>query len=135
MGLDFRDYNNDGFPDIVFAALPNQTFPVFQNTGRGEFKEVTTPSGMRNLSRMLSGFGVGLYDFDNDGWKDVFVTGGHVEAHDTPGQAVDRYDIVFRNLGSIGKWEALTEAAGLDASPKARHRGCAFADLDGDGRI
>ena len=135
MGLDFRDYNNDGLPDIVFAALPNQTFPVFQNTGKGEFKEVTTPSGMRNLSRTLSGFGVGLYDFDNDGWKDVFVSGGHVEAHDTPGQPVNRYNTVFRNLGSSGKWEGLTEAAGFDASPRARHRGCAFADLDGDGRI
>src|SRR5690349_9545972 len=43
MGLDFRDYNNDGYPDIVFVALPNQTFPVFQNTGKGDFKEVTTP--------------------------------------------------------------------------------------------
>lgn len=135
MGLDFRDYNNDGYPDIVFAALPNQTFPVFQNTGKGEFKEVTTPSGMRSQSRTLSGFGVGLYDFDNDGWKDAFVSGGHVEAHDTPGQPVDRYNTVFRNLGSDGKWEALTEAAGFDASPKARHRGCAFADLDGDGRV
>ena len=113
----------------------NQTFPVFQNTGKGEFKEVTTPSGMRTQSRMLSGFGVGLYDFDNDGWKDVFVSGGHVEAHDTPGQPVDRFNTVFRNSGESGKWEALSEAAGFDASPKARHRGCAFADLDGDGRI
>lgn len=135
MGLDFRDYNNDGFPDIVFAALPNQTFPIFQNTGKSEFKETTTPSEMRTLSRMLSGFGVGMYDFDNDGWKDIFVSGGHVEVHDTPGQPVDRYNTVFRNLGASGKWEALTEAAGFDASPKARHRGCAFADLDGDGRI
>jgi len=135
MGLDFRDYNNDGYPDIVFAALPNQTFPVFQNTGKGEFREVTSPSGMRSLSRMQSGFGVALYDFDNDGWKDAFVSGGHVEAHDTPGQPVDRYNMVFRNSGSSGKWDLLTEAAGFDAFPKARHRGCAFADLDGDGRI
>lgn len=135
MGLDFRDYNNDGYADIVFAALPNQTFPVFQNNGKGEFKEVTTPSGMRSQSRTLSGFGVGMYDFDNDGWKDVFVSGGHVEAHDTPGQPVERYNTVFRNLGASGKWEALMEAAGFDASPKARHRGCAFADLDGDGRV
>lgn len=135
MGLDFRDYNNDGYADIVFAALPNQTFPVFQNNGKGGFKEVTTPSGMRSQSRTLSGFGVGMYDFDNDGWKDVFVSGGHVEAHDTPGQPVERYNTVFRNLGASGKWEALMEAAGFDASPKARHRGCAFADLDGDGRV
>jgi hypothetical protein len=149
MGLDFRDYNNDGYPDIVFVALPNQTFPIFENTGKflqddgrggqiatkGEFKEVTSSSGMRDLSRPMSGFGVGLFDFDNDGWKDVFVSRGHVESHDMPGQPVDHWNTVFRNLGPSGKWRALTEEAGFDAAPKKRHRGCAFADLDGDGRI
>ena len=135
MGLDFRDYNNDGYPDIVFVALPNQTFPVFQNTGKGDFKEVTTPSGMRDLSRPASGFGVALYDFDNDGWKDEFVSGGHVESHDMPGQPVNHWNMVFRNLGASGKWQFLTKEAGFDAAPKQRHRGCAFADLDGDGRI
>jgi hypothetical protein len=135
MGLDFRDYNNDGYPDIVFVALPNQTFPIFQNTGKGDFKEVTSPSGMRDLSRSMSGFGVALYDFDNDGWKDVFVSRGHVESHDMPGQPVDHWNTVFRNLGASGKWQALTEEAGFNAAPKKRHRGCAFADLVGDGRI
>ncbi len=42
MGLDFRDFNNDGYPDIAFVALNNQTFPLFQNTGKGDFHEVTT---------------------------------------------------------------------------------------------
>jgi hypothetical protein len=51
-----------------------------------------------------------------------------------PGQPAEQTDFVFRNLGASGKWQALTEDAGL-AGPKARHRGCAFADLDGDGRI
>jgi hypothetical protein len=135
MGLDFRDYNNDGYPDIVFVALPSQTFPVFQNTAKGDFKETTTASGMRDLSRKMSGFGPALYDFDNDGWKDIFVSGGHVESHDMPGQPVNHYNTVFRNLGANGKWDAFTEEAGFDAAPKARHRGCAFGDLDGDGRV
>src|SRR6185503_16753866 len=56
-------------------------------------------------------------------------------AHDTPGQPVNHWNTVFRNLGKNGKWQALTEQAGFDAGPKGRHRGCAFADLDGDGRI
>jgi enediyne biosynthesis protein E4 len=135
MGLDFRDYNNDGYPDIIFVALPNQTFPIFQNTGKGDFKEVTSPSGMRNLSRPMSGFGAGLYDFDNDGWKDLFVSRGHVESRSMPGQPTDHYNTVFRNLGPSDKWQALTEEAGLGASPAARHRGCAFGDFDGDGRV
>jgi hypothetical protein len=135
MGLDFRDFNNDGYPDIVFVALNNQTFPLFQNTGKGEFREVTTQSGMREPSRQMSGFGAGLYDFDNDGWKDLFVTRGHVESISMPSQPVDQYNTVFRNLGPSGKWAPLTEEAGLSASPAARHRGCAFGELDGDGRI
>ncbi len=135
MGADFRDFNNDGYPDIAFVALNSQTFPLFQNTGKSDFREVTTPSGMRDLSRDMSGFGVGLYDFDNDGWKDMFVSRGHVESITMPNQPVDQYNTVFRNLGASGKWAALTAEAGLDASPPARHRGCAFGDLDGDGRV
>jgi len=116
------------------VALPNQTFPTFQNTGKSEFKEVTTPSRMRDLSRPLSGFGAALCDFDNDGWKDLFVTGGHVESRSMPGQPADQTNFVFRNLGASGKWQPLTDTSGLGAALKARHRGCAFADLDGDGR-
>jgi hypothetical protein len=135
MGLDFRDFNNDGYPDIVFVALNNQTFPLFQNTGKGDFHEVTTQSGMRDPSRQMSGFGAALYDFDNDGWKDLFVSRGHVESLNQPGQPVDQPNTVFRNLGASGKWAPLTEEAGFKSSSAARHRGCAFGDLDGDGRV
>ena len=135
MGGDFRDFNNDGYPDIAFVALVNQTFPLFRNTGKGDFREETTESGMRNLTIKMSGFGAGLYDFDNDGWKDLFVTRGDVESLSLGGQEVDQNNTVFRNMGPSGKWVALTEEAGLSASPPARHRGCAFGDIDGDGRI
>ena len=135
MGLDFRDFNNDGYPDIVFVALNNQTFPVFLNTGKGSFREVTSETGVREPSLQMSGFGAGLYDFDNDGWKDMFVTRGHVESVPLPGQPTDQYNTVFRNPGASGKWAALTEEAGLTAAPATRHRGCAFGDLDSDGRV
>jgi hypothetical protein len=135
MGLDFRDYNNDGYPDIAYVALNNQTFPLLENTGKGDFREVTTPSGMRDASMKMSGYGAGFYDFDNDGWKDLFVTRGHVESMPVPGADIDQFNTVFRNPGSTGKWVALTEAAGLNASPSSRHRGCAFGDFDGDGRV
>jgi hypothetical protein len=135
MGLDFRDFNNDGLPDIVYVALNNQTFPLLQNTGHGNFREVTTESGVREPSRQMAGFGVGLYDLDNDGWKDMLVSRGHVESVALPGQPIDQFNTVFRNPGANGKWQPLTEEAGLTASPAARHRGLAFGDLDGDGRI
>ena len=135
MGLDFRDFNNDGFADIAYVALNNQTFPLLQNTGKGDFREVTTPSGMREASMRMAGYCSALYDFDNDGWKDLFVTRGHVEAMPIPGADIDQFNTVFRNPGASGKWTALTEAAGFDAAPGGRHRGCAFGDLDGDGKV
>ena len=135
MGLDFRDFNNDGYPDIVFVALNNQTFPLFQNKAGKGFEEVTYPSGMRNLTRNMAGYGPGFFDFDNDGWKDLFVTRGHVEYMTKPGTEIEQYNSVFRNPGATGQWQALTAEAGLDASPPARHRGCAFGDFDEDGRI
>jgi hypothetical protein len=135
MGLDFRDFNNDGYPDIGYVALNLQTFPLFEGRGKSGFKDVTTESGMNDLSRAMAWFGAGFYDFDNDGWKDMFVSRGHVESISMPNQPVDQYNTVFRNLGTDGKWAALTEQAGLTASPEARHRGCAFGDLDGDGRV
>jgi enediyne biosynthesis protein E4 len=135
MGLDFRDLDNDGFPDIAFAALNNQTFPLFHNVEGKEFKEITGPSGMREASLKHSGFGIGAYDFDNDGWKDLFATGGHVLSLLTLGADVDQFNIVFRNPGASGKWRASIAEAGLQSSPPARHRGCAFGDFDGDGRV
>ena len=135
MGLDFRDYDNDGYPDIAYVALNHQTFPLYHNTGKGDFVEVTTPSGMRDLTYKMSGYGPGFYDFDNDGWKDLFVSKGHVESRPLPSTELDEYNTVFRNPGASGKWTALTEEAGFNAVPPARHRGCAFGDLDGDGRI
>ncbi len=135
MGLDFRDINNDGYPDIAFVALNNQTFPVFLNTGKGAFREVTASTGIRALTLKMAGYGIGIYDFDNDGWKDIFVARGHVSAMPQPGLELDQPNTVFRNPGGAGKWEALTEEAGFGARPPAHHRGCAFGDLDGDGRI
>ena len=65
----------------------------------------------------------GFYDFDNDGWKDLFVTRGQVESITKPGMDIEQPNTVFRNLGASGQWQALTAEAGFDAAPPARHRG------------
>ena len=135
MGLDFRDFDNDGYADVAYVALNRQTFPLFRNTGKGAFTEITANSGMTSESLGMSGFGPALYDFDNDGWKDLFVSRGHVSATHPPGAEVKQPNTVFRNLGTSGKWQPLTEQAGFAQSTAARHRGCALGDFDGDGRI
>ncbi|MGC1423243.1 MAG: CRTAC1 family protein [Terracidiphilus sp.] len=135
MGTDFRDVNNDGFPDIAYVALKSQTFPIYLNTGKGDFAEATASSGMRALSMGMSGFGPAFYDLDNDGWKDFFVTRGQVTSVWPPGYKFAEPNVVFRNLGASGKWQSLTAEAGFTEATAARHRGCAFGDFDGKGRI
>ncbi|MBZ5683603.1 MAG: CRTAC1 family protein [Acidobacteriia bacterium] len=134
MGVDFRDLNNDGSPDIVIVALDDETFPVYLNNGKGGFNEVTAKSGMSLLSNPMSGYSPNIADFDNDGWKDIFVSRGDVQS---PAMAERRHiaqpNTVFRNVS--GKWAALTEDAGFDAQPAARHRGSAFGDLNQDGKL
>ncbi|MCC7154044.1 MAG: CRTAC1 family protein [Bryobacterales bacterium] len=135
MGADFRDVDNDGFPDIIFVALDNETFPLYRNTGKGTFRDITSKSGMSTLSRPMAGYGAGFYDLDNDGWKDIFVTRGHVQSPLMRQRyVIDQNNSVFRNVSGV-KFEALTAEAGLDGAPPKRHRGSGWGDFNGDGRI
>jgi enediyne biosynthesis protein E4 len=135
MGVDFRDFNNDGLPDISLVALDTETFPLYQNEGKGTFLEVTAKSGMSLLSNPMSGYSPNIADFDNDGWKDIFVSRGDVQS---PAMAsrrhIDQPNTVFRNVPG-GKWSALTEEAGFAAAPAKRHRGSAFGDFNHDGKL
>src|SRR5882762_960490 len=78
MGADFRDYDNDGRPDIVVTDLARQNYAVYRNEGRGAFSYRSLQTGLAALSGVSSGWGMRLEDFDNDGWKDLFVAQGHV---------------------------------------------------------
>jgi hypothetical protein len=134
MGCDFRDLNNDGFPDIVLSALAQETFPVYQNVAGKSFEEITAYSGMTVLSNSMAGYSVNIADFDNDGWKDIFVARGDVASPNMArSTSVDQPNTVFRNLQ--GKWAALTEEAGFGAQPPRRHRGSAVGDFNGDGKL
>ena len=137
MGLDFQDLNNDGYPDIAVVALDHETFPIYRNNKNGKFSEITTASGMGRLSDPMSGYSPNIADFDNDGWKDIFVSCGGVQ---TPSVAklsnriVEQPNSVFRNLRGE-KWAALTEEAGFGAVAPSRHRGSAYGDFNHDGKL
>ncbi len=135
MGVDFQDMDNDGYPDIAFVALDNETFPLFRNTKKSAFLDVTVSSGMDRLSLPMAGYSPNLADFDNDGWKDLFVSRGHVQstAYGTRAK-IEQPNTVFRNEGRM-KFTALTTEAGFTSVEPSRHRGSATGDLNGDGRL
>ncbi|HWP98901.1 MAG TPA: CRTAC1 family protein [Vicinamibacterales bacterium] len=136
MGVDFRDYDNDGRPDIVFTALAGETFPLFANDGRGGFRDATHASGLGAATMRRSGWGVGLVDLDNDGWKDLFTANSHVNDRIELFEASEyrQANSVFRNLGD-GRFQDVSSGAGADFQTARAHRGNAFADFDGDGRL
>jgi enediyne biosynthesis protein E4 len=78
MGIDFEDYNNDGWPDIVITDLANQRYALFNNLKDGSFDYVTSATGLGQISLLHSGWGVRFLDYDNDGWKDLFIAQSHV---------------------------------------------------------
>ena len=133
MGVEFKDYDNDGRPDLFVTALAGETYPVFRNTSAG-FNDATYLTRIGALSIKHSGWGLGLFDFDNDGWKDLFTANSHVNDRvELFESAVYREaNTVFRNVA--GKFSDVSAEAGLTALAKA-HRGASFADFNGDGRI
>ncbi|MBI1785970.1 MAG: CRTAC1 family protein, partial [Acidobacteria bacterium] len=130
MGVEFRDFDNDGREDLFVTALSNETFPLFRNLGNGKFADQTHPSGIGKASLPWTGWSVGMFDFNNDGWKDLLAAGGHVmdNAELTSGRKSRQPNLLLVNQGG-GKFAASTLPGA------AFHRGAAFGDFDRDGRI
>src|SRR5271157_904987 len=136
MGTDFRDYDNDGLPDIFVTDLNNETFPLFHNLGGGMFEDAAMTSRIARLSAARGGWSAGMIDFNNDGWKDLVSTNSH--ADDNVEQfSPYRYrqpNSIFANLGDGTFWDVSAEV-GADFQVPRAHRGCAFADFNNDGKI
>ena len=137
MGCDFNDYNNDGLPDVFYADLSGELFTLFMNESSGIFFDVTFPSGLGSHSAAHSGWSNKFFDLDNDGWKDIFVTGSHVVDNIELFNARARYKeqcFLYRNLGS-GKYEDISASLGADFKTPGAFRGLAVADIDNDGSL
>jgi tetratricopeptide (TPR) repeat protein len=136
MGVDFRDYDNDGRPDLIFSALEGETFPLFRNLGKGFFADATWPSGVGAATVKRSGWSLGLFDFNNDGFKDIFTVNAHVndniELYNE--QTYRQPNSLLANLGN-GNFQDVSPLVGAHFQTKRAHRGAAFADFDNDGRI
>ena len=136
MGVDFADYRNDGKPGIFITALGGETFPLYRNQGNGFFDPDTYPAKIGFSSFKLSGWGTGMVDFDNDGFKDIFTANSHVSenADIDPQQHYRQPNAVFRNLHD-GTFADVSALAGVAMATPAAHRGAAFGDLNNDGRV
>ena len=135
MGVDFQDYDNDGWEDLHFTAISSETFPLFRNDRRGAFVETTRSSNLARLTARLAGWCTVFVDADNDGAKDLFTANSH------PNDRIDQLETIgwkeanslFLNDGA-GRFRDATAEAGLHRAVAA-HRGCGAADFDGDGRL
>jgi hypothetical protein len=135
MGADFRDLDNDGLPDIFHTAMYGNTFPIYKNTG-GQFGEMTAISGITALSRSMTAWGTGAFDFDNDGLKDLFTAGGAILDNEL--EVLHRPTRIpngmWRNMGSF-RFSDVSSTAGTAFVDPRSHRGAAFGDFNNDGKI
>jgi hypothetical protein len=129
MGSDAKDYDNDGWVDILYNDLMTQVFGLFRNEGGHSFDYASPKSGIQNLSRSYSGWSIGFIDYDNDGWKDIYSANGDV---DDIRPDARQHDTMFRNLDGKS-FVDVSNDMGPDFLPLGYHRGSAFVDLNNDG--
>jgi len=135
MGVDAADYDRSGHPSVIISNFANQMVSLYHNEGNGLFVDEAPQSEVGRATLVTLGFGCFFFDYDNDGWPDIFVADGHIE------DAIERVQKrvsyaepahLFRNLGG-GKFQEVTAQMGpVFAAPRVA-RGAAYADIDNDG--
>jgi enediyne biosynthesis protein E4 len=135
MGVGIGDYDNDGWLDIVRTNFSEQVTTLYRNFGGG-FEVASIRAGL-GVNRKYVGFGVDFFDFDNDGWKDLFIANGHVYAQIATRELHLTYRqprVLYRNLGT-GRFADVSASAGSAIREENLGRGCAFGDFDNDGDV
>ncbi|HUC55401.1 MAG TPA: CRTAC1 family protein [Candidatus Cybelea sp.] len=137
MGVDAADYDHSGFPSLLITNFSNQMLSLYHNEGKGLFVDEAPRSEIGRASLLTLGFGCFFFDYDLDGWPDVLVANGHIDADIQRVQANVKYAMpphLFRNTGK-GRFEEVTKSLGpAFASPRVA-RGAAYADFANDGRL
>jgi hypothetical protein len=130
MGVVFQDYDNDGRPDIIVTELPREIYSVYHNDGNGFFSYQSLETGLGVLSSGSSGWGVGLEDFDNDGWKDLFIAQSHVlDNVEDIDPSLHYKQLPLLALNHNGRFERVDPGTSVPTAS----RGVAFGDLNNDG--
>jgi len=137
MGLAVGDYDNDGRVDFHITNFSDDSNVLYHNDGDGNFTDLTFQAGLGEVTIPFLGWGTDFLDYDNDGWKDLFVANGHVyptvDDHQW-GTSYAEQSLLFHNLKN-GKFERVGAPAGSALAQAWCARGIAIADLDGDGRL
>ena len=135
MGVDFSDYDNDGRPDVFVTDLSNERYRLFRHNGDGSFRDATNASGVGGATLPFSGWSTRFFDYDNDGWKDIFVAQGHVMdtiEKTSPNLRYLQPPLLLRN--ESGRFVRVHAGRGRSQRDWAG-RGAAFGDLDNDGDV
>jgi enediyne biosynthesis protein E4 len=135
MCISLGDYDNDGWLDLYISDFQKSSDHLWHNSGKGFFDEVSGPAGITVPTREVLSFGGGFFDYDNDGWLDLFIANGHVypEVEQvTPAVRYKQLNTLFHNEGN-GKFVETTNQAGSAFQTPRVGRGVAFADFDNDG--
>jgi enediyne biosynthesis protein E4 len=137
MGVDFEDYNNDGWPDVIITDLANQKYALYANSGDGNFDYTTLTTGLGAISLLHSGWGVRFLDYDNDGWKDLFVAQSHVMDTIEVNEPHLRYReaplLLWNDQGK--RFVDVSDQSGEVFHEQWAARSMATGDLDNDGRV
>jgi len=136
MGVSFEDQDNDGRPDVLVTALSNQLYANFHNDGGGAFSYSTHATGLSDITRLSSGWGLALADFDNDGQRDLLVAQGHVlDTIELTSPHIRYREPLLLARGGRSRFTSVSATAGDVFSRPLAGRGLATGDLNGDGRV
>jgi tetratricopeptide (TPR) repeat protein len=133
MGTACGDLDHDGLPDLLVTNFYGESTTFFRNLGDGMFNDVTAPSGLAAPSRFLLGFGIALFDANNDGLLDLATANGHVN-DDRPDYPYEMPALLMIGIGD-GRLKDVSKDAGPAWVVPRVARGLAVGDLDNDGRV
>ncbi len=137
MGVDAADYDRSGRPHLAVGNFSNQMVGLYHNEGNGLFVDEAPRSTVGRASLLTLAFGVFFFDYDLDGWLDLFVANGHIDeeiGRVQPKVSFAQPPHLFRNLGK-GKFEEVTAKLGADLGRAIVARGAAYGDFDNDGDL